>query len=264
MGREIILSIIFWVLLIFGAVSFSVRSGFGGSWWDPVFGFVTQGWDNDLKKRDIAVKDRQKFLKGYSQFLKDLYGTKFVMAKDAADLAQGYAAVIRAAKQRDSGDQATGALVKYVDELNGHVEDLRNSDGAQALSSADDVVATFRNLEKKLKDLPPPRETFEKQIEKLEALKARYARGMERLAAQNEKVRALTEKVRSLNERVSNAGRGLSDTNVKALDLQDRMRSKVEAAQDRSRSNKDDLDNLNQRLADQRARMDALREKMGR
>jgi chromosome segregation ATPase len=209
----------------------------------------------------MAFRKKRKIVKSYVQMIKELYGTRFLMAEDAADLAEKYAEVVRNAKKNNAGTYPA-VIGNYVNELNSQAGGLRESRGRDALELTDAMINRFRDLEQKLREQRSGREVYQEQIDKLAALKDRYASALEKVVSQREKVREMDDKIRSLNERLRTVNRMNTDAKERIAAMQERLASKTEVAQEKVRSLHEELDAMNARQTEQKARMDALQERI--
>ena len=260
MKSRVVLVILFWVSLVVAVITISVPQAMKGGVWEEVTGFFQDGLASDMQKRDTAVRKSKKIVKGYVQTLKELYGTTFLMADDAADLAEKYAKIVRTPK--NNSGSASGVMDSYVNELNKQASSLRELRGREAVELTDDMINRFRNLEQKLREQRSGQEVYQEQINKLAALKDRYASTLEKAMSQREKAMELNDKVRSLNERISTVARMNAENKERIAAIQERLISRTAAAQEKARSLQDELDAMNERQAAQKARMEALQERM--
>jgi phage regulator Rha-like protein len=256
---RIFLVVLFWVTLVVALITMTVPQMKGGVW-EGVTGFFQECLANDMQKRDMAFRKKKKLVKSYVQMIKELYGTRFLMAEDAADLAEKYSKVVQSAKEANVGT-SHAMINNHVNELNSQAGSLRKLHGREALELTDAMISRFRNLEQKLKEQPSGREDYQEQIEKLAALKDRYASTLERVSSQREKVREMDDKIRSLNERMRTVDRMNSDAKERLASMQERLASRTEAAQELFHSAQEDMDTMKARQAEQKARMDILLER---
>jgi chromosome segregation ATPase len=258
---EFILVVMFWVTLVVAAITMTVPQAMKGGVWEGAAGFVRECLANDMQKRDMAFHKKQKIIKSYVQMIKELYGTKFLMAEDAADLAAKYAQVVRSSKKDNAGN-SRAFMDNEINMLNTQSASLREFHGLEALELTDAMINRFRVLEQKLREQRSGREVYQEQIDKLAALKDRYTKTLEKVESQRDKVTAMDEKIRALNERMKTVGRMNDDAKDRFAAMQERLASRTEASQQKIQSAQEALDALKDRQAEQKSRMDALQERI--
>jgi chromosome segregation ATPase len=231
-----------------------------GGVWEAVEGYFHECITSDMEKRNIAVQQNQKFLRNYQTLLKDLYGTRFLMADDAADLAEKYARLVQNAK--DNSGPGSGITDSYVNKLNSQATALRGLRPEDVAGLSNNMIEDFRALEQKVKEQRSGREVYQEQIDKLSALTDHYASMVEQATSQKEKILALNDKVRLLNEKIAAADRRNAQNKERMRALQERLALSMETMQEKARSLRDDLDDMKARQEEQKVRLQALQEKM--
>jgi len=261
MMSRIVLVVLFWVTLVVAAITMTVPQAMKGGVWEGLADFVQQCLTNDIQKRDAAFRKKQKIIKSYVQMIKVLYGTRFLMAEDAADLAEKYGEIVRNSKKDNSG--ISHALMdNEINVLNSQAASLREFRGLEALELTDAMINRFRDLERKLREQRSGREIYQEQIDKLAALKDRYSSTLEKAESQRDKVREMDEKIRSLNERMKTSDRTNAAAKDRIAAMQERMASRTEKSQEKVRSVQEGLDAMKERQQEQKSRMDALQDRI--
>jgi hypothetical protein len=261
MNSRLILALIFWVMLVMAVITVSVPEALrGGGFWEVAAGYLQDMLANDVQKKDMTIQRSKKIVKNYIEMLKELYGTRFLMAENTADLAQRYAELMRAQKQDKAG--ATSVVMNgYVDQVQTQSMALRGRDGEEAVELTDDMINNFKKLEQRVRERRSGREVYQGQLDKIVLLRNIYARGLEKAAAQREKIRDLHDKIRMLNERISVANY-LNADKERAAALEQQLMMRSQATQEKVRELRAELEAIYERQAAQKERIDALRERM--
>jgi hypothetical protein len=241
-------------------ITVSVPEAQRGSFWETTESYFQDMLANDVQKRDMTIRRSKKFVKNYMEMLKELYGTRFLMAENAADLAQRYAELMRAQK-RDKAGPSSVVMGNYVDLLQTQASALQNREGGGAVDLTDDMIDNFRKLEQKLKEQPSGREVYQGQLDKLVLLRNIYASGLEKAASQRQKIKDMQDKIRMLNERISSADY-LNADKERAAALEQQLMMRNQATQEKVRELRAEQDAIHERQAAEKERIDALRERM--
>jgi DNA repair exonuclease SbcCD ATPase subunit len=255
---RLVLLFIFWIMLAMAATTVMVPHVIEGGLWGTIGSFFEDSLATDMQKRDIAIRRSRKLVKNYIDMLKELYGTRFLMAEDAADLAERYAMLVQRNKPSNA---SAGVADGYVSLLQSQGAVLPGMQGEAAVELSGDMINNFRNLERRLDERQTGREVFQAEIDKLATLRENYAKGLAKVEEQGERIRSLYGRIRQLNGRISEADR-LEAERQRFTVMQEQMRFRAQAAQEKAQMLHDELQDIHDRQTGQRERIEAMQDRM--